>query len=148
MARDPPVGEVKGQRRGKKADQKEKDSQVSVLSDQVEELVRIRQGSTILPFVERLAQGAWTSPLGQTNTSSNCWVMFLVNRAWKRNVGCCFVLWDLHAEGRREKAGEHVRRVVDTEVHAAQADVEYEGDAGHDHRPAPEPFEAPGEEQD
>ena len=50
MARHPPVGEVKGQRRGKKDDQKEKDSQVSVLSDQVEELVRIRQGMMILPL--------------------------------------------------------------------------------------------------
>ncbi len=55
VARHPPVGEVKGQRHAKKDDQKEKDSQVSVLSDQVEELVRIRQGSTILPFLERLA---------------------------------------------------------------------------------------------
>jgi hypothetical protein len=57
MARDPPVGEVKGQRRDKKAGQKKKDSLVSVLPGKVEESVRIRQGSTILPFLERLALG-------------------------------------------------------------------------------------------
>ena len=36
---------------------------------------------------------------------------------------------------------------MSTEVHAAKADEENEGDTGHDHRPAPEAFEAPGEEQ-
>jgi hypothetical protein len=64
VARHSPVCEVEGQRRGKKDDQKEKDSQVSVLPDQVEELVRIRQGSMILLFLQRLAAGRWMSPLG------------------------------------------------------------------------------------
>ena len=50
MACHPPIGEVKGQCRGKKADQKEKDSRVPVLSDEVEESFSIRQGSMILPL--------------------------------------------------------------------------------------------------
>jgi hypothetical protein len=50
MACHPPIGEVKGQCRGKKADQKEKDSRVPVLPDKVEESFSIRQGSMILPL--------------------------------------------------------------------------------------------------
>ncbi len=57
VARHPPVGEVKGQCRGKKAGQNDKDSQVTVLPYEVEELVRIRQGSTILPLLEQLTLG-------------------------------------------------------------------------------------------
>ena len=43
MGPDPPVGKVKGQYRGKKDDQKEDDSRVLVLPDEVEESVCIRQ---------------------------------------------------------------------------------------------------------
>jgi hypothetical protein len=43
MGPDPPVGKVKGQYSGKKDDQKEDDSRVLVLPDEVEESVCIRQ---------------------------------------------------------------------------------------------------------
>ena len=61
MACHPPIGKVKGHCRGKKANQKEKDSRVPVLPDEVEESFSIRQGSMILPFLERLAPGGSTS---------------------------------------------------------------------------------------
>jgi hypothetical protein len=52
MGPDPPVGKVKGQYSGKKDDQKEDDSRVLVLPDEVEESVCIRQSQMILPLLE------------------------------------------------------------------------------------------------
>ena len=93
MGPDPPVGKVKGQYSGKKDDQKEDDSRVLVLPDEVEESVCIRQSQMILPFLERLLWAAPKSLLAQILTNSNGWVVFSPDRAWKRhNSGCVFGL--------------------------------------------------------
>jgi hypothetical protein len=52
MGPDPPVGKVKGQYSSEKDDQKEDDSRVPVLPDEVEESVCIRQSQMILPLLE------------------------------------------------------------------------------------------------
>jgi len=52
-----------------------------------------------------------------------------------------------HPHGRREKAGQDVRRVVDPEVHAREADEEDEDETAQHYRPAPETSQAPGGEQ-
>ena len=55
MAFHPPISKVKSQCRSKKANQKEKDSRVPVLPDEVEESFSIRQGSMILPLRVRFS---------------------------------------------------------------------------------------------